>query len=135
MLSHALLSVTVSAWSALLLLSAIPVLAGEQPWTAPAAERQKKNPIPRAAGLQEGKKVYEANCSMCHGPAGKGDGPVGKALTPKPTDLTSKDVRSQTDGVLFWKISIGRGAMPSWQTLPEKDRWSVVDFIRSLSGS
>lgn len=135
MLSHALLSLAVSAWSALLLLNAMPAFAGEESWTAPAAERQKKNPIPRAAGLQEGKKVFEANCSMCHGPTGKGDGPVGAALNPKPDNLTSKKVQAQTDGALFWKISTGRGAMPSWQTLPEKDRWSVVDFIRSLSGS
>jgi mono/diheme cytochrome c family protein len=132
MQTHALLSLAVSAWSALLLLTAMPALAGEQPWMAPAAEREKKNPIARAAGLEEGKKVFATNCSVCHGPTGKGDGPVSTALTPKPTNLTSTDVQTQTDGALFWKISTGRGAMPSWQTLPEKERWSVVDFIRSL---
>jgi mono/diheme cytochrome c family protein len=134
MLSRAILFVAMPAWSALLGLTAVPALAGEQPWTVPAAERQKKNPIARAAGVQEGKKIFEANCSMCHGPTGKGDGPVGAALTPKPEDLTSREVRAQTDGALYWKISTGRGAMPSWQTLPEKDRWSVVNYIRSLGG-
>ena len=134
MLSRAIHFVAMPAWSALLVLTAQPALAGEQPWTVPAAERQKKNPIARAAGVQEGKKIFEANCSMCHGPTGKGDGPVGAALTPKPEDLTSREVRAQTDGALYWKISTGRGAMPSWQTLPEKDRWSVVNYIRSLGG-
>jgi mono/diheme cytochrome c family protein len=134
MLNRALLFVATPVWSALLILTALPVLAGEPPWTAPPAERQKKSPVPRAAGVPEGKKIFEANCSVCHGPTGKGDGPVGAALTPKPEDLTSQAVRVQTDGALFWKISTGRGAMPSWQTLPEKDRWNVLDFIRSLGG-
>jgi mono/diheme cytochrome c family protein len=135
MLSRAFLSLAIPAWSALLFLPAVSALAAEQPWMAPAAEREQQNPIARAAGLPEGKKLFETNCSVCHGPTGRGDGPAAAALTPKPTNLTSKEVQAQTDGALFWKISTGRGGMPSWQTLPEKDRWSVVDFIRSLGGS
>ncbi len=119
---------------AFLLLGVAPVLGGESPWTAPTSEKGKKNPVSRAAGVQEGKKVYELNCSMCHGPGGKGDGPAGVALNPKPKDLTSKAVQAQTDGELFWKISTGRGAMPPWQTLPERERWSVVRYIRTLGG-
>jgi mono/diheme cytochrome c family protein len=134
MLSRAIMYWVMAGCSAMLLLSAVPVVAGEQPWVAPAAEKAKKNPVPRATGVPEGKKVFETNCSMCHGPAGKGDGAAAVALNPKPANLTSNAVQAQTDGELFWKISTGRGAMPSWQTLPEKDRWSVVDFIRSLGG-
>lgn len=130
--SRALLSSAIPVWSALFFLAVVSALAGEQRWTSPAAEREKKNPIARAAGIPEGKKVFETNCSLCHGPSGKGDGPAAAALIPKPTNLTAKEVQAETDGALYWKISIGRGAMPSWQTLPEKDRWSVVDFIRSL---
>ena len=39
-----------------------------------------------------------------------------------------------TDGELFWKITNGRGPMPSRKHLPETDRWSVVHYIRSLKG-
>ena len=123
-----------AACSAMLLVGGGVAVAGEQPWTAPASEKGKKNPVARQAGVQAGQKVFEVNCSLCHGPAGKGDGPAGMALNPKPKDLSSKEVQAQTDGELFWKISTGRGAMPSWQTLPEKDRWSVVDYIRALGG-
>ncbi len=136
MLRHSIMP-RIAAGSTILLFlfsSVLPVLAGEQAWVAPAAEKAKKNPVPRAAGVPEGKKVFETNCVMCHGQMGKGDGPAGAALSPKAADLTSKTVQAQTDGELFWKISTGRGAMPSWQTLPEKDRWSVVDYIRSLGG-
>ena len=131
-LSSALRSLAVPIWCALLLLPVLPVLAGEEPWTAPAAEREKPNPVPRAVGVPVGKQIFDTNCNLCHGKTGKGDGPVGAALTPKPKDLTSQTIQAQTDGTLFWKISTGRGAMPSWQTLPETDRWSVVDFLRSL---
>ena len=133
---HSIMSWAMAGCSALifLIMGAVPVTAGEQPWVAPAAEKAKKNPVPRATGAPEGKKVFETNCAMCHGPAGKGDGAAAVALNPKPADLTSKTVQAQTDGELFWKVSTGRGAMPSWQTLPEKDRWSVVDFVRSLGG-
>ena len=36
----------------------------------------------------EGRRLYVENCVQCHGPAGKGDGPWSKGMTPKPTDLT-----------------------------------------------
>jgi mono/diheme cytochrome c family protein len=134
MLSRPLLSSVMLGWSAMPLSSAAPVMVGEPLWTAPPAEKGKPNPVPCAEGLTGGKTVFETNCGMCHGPTGKGDGPVGAALTPKAEDLTARAVRAQTYGALFWKISTGRGAMPSWQTLPEKDRWSVVAFIRSLGG-
>ena len=124
----------VAGCSAVFLLGVMPAMAGEAAWTAPAAEKAKKNPVAREAGLPEGKKVFDLNCSMCHGPAGRGDGPASAALAPKPRDLTSKAVESETDGELFWKISTGRGPMPPWQMLPEKDRWSVVHYIRALAG-
>lgn len=124
----------VAGYCALVFLGPIFVMGSEPPWVTPAAEKAKTNPVPRASGGPEGKKVLETNCAMCHGQAGKGDGPAGVALNPRPADLTSKAVQAQTDGELFWKISTGCGAMPPWKTLPEKDRWSVVDFIRSLGG-
>ena len=36
-----------------------------------------------------GKATYSQNCLVCHGVKGKGNGPSGRALDPKPTDFTS----------------------------------------------
>jgi mono/diheme cytochrome c family protein len=36
----------------------------------------------------EGHRLYLENCVQCHGPAGKGDGPWAKDMTPRPADLT-----------------------------------------------
>src|SRR5947207_12336376 len=99
------------------------------PWEAPAAEKAKKSPGGNAAN---GKKLAETNCISCHGASGKGDGVAAVALNPKPADWTSAKVQSESDGSLFWKISNGRGPMPPWKHLPEKDRWDLIANVESL---
>lgn len=41
-----------------------------------------------SAYVDAGRVEYQRNCAACHGPEGKGDGPVAEVLTTKPTDLT-----------------------------------------------
>lgn len=99
-------------------------------WTAPADAKNMKNPV---KGVGNAKKSVDTNCASCHGATGKGDGVAAAALPPpKPADWTSEKVQKQTDGEIFWKITNGRGAMPPWKHLPEKDRWEMVNFIRTL---
>jgi mono/diheme cytochrome c family protein len=43
---------------------------------------------PAAAGDDEGRRLFVTYCSSCHGPAGRGDGPVADALSVRPADLT-----------------------------------------------
>jgi mono/diheme cytochrome c family protein len=101
-------------------------------WKAPAEAKTLKNPV---KGVGNAPKTVETNCVTCHGPKGKGDGVAAAALPPpKPADWTSAKVQNQTDGEIFWKMSEGRGAMPPWKALPEKDRWEVVNYIRTLKG-
>ena len=111
-----------------------PVFAHAQAaWVAPAGEKDKKNPLPAdAQTIAQGKKVADVNCVSCHGAKGKGDGAAAVALNPKPADWTSAKVQAESDGEIFWKISTGRGAMPAWNFLPERDRWALVRYIRSL---
>lgn len=105
----------------------------QAPWVAPESEKAKKNPLPNDKKVMEqGEKVAKMNCASCHGTKGKGDGAAAAALNPKPADWTSSRVQAETDGELFWKISNGRGPMPPWKHLPEKDRWAVIRYIRSL---
>jgi mono/diheme cytochrome c family protein len=100
------------------------------PWNAPGDAKKTKNPV---KGVGNAKKNVETNCVTCHGASGKGDGPAAAALPPpKPADWTSAKVQAESDGELFWKISNGRGAMPPWKHLPEKDRWEIVNYIRTL---
>jgi mono/diheme cytochrome c family protein len=98
-------------------------------WKAPADAKATKNP---EKGTDLGKKSVETNCVPCHGPSGKGDGPAAAALNPKPANWTSDKVKKESDGELFWKISNGRGPMPPWKHLPDKERWQIVNYIRTL---
>jgi len=125
--------------SALALAFGALALAGvahaQAPWEAPAGEKAKKNPLPDDAKVvDQGQKIAQVNCATCHGAKGKGDGVAAAALSPKPADWTSKKIQAESDGELFWKISNGRGAMPSWKHLPENDRWALVRYIHSLGG-
>jgi mono/diheme cytochrome c family protein len=108
------------------------VVSAQGPWVAPADAKATKNPI---KGVGDAKKAVETNCVSCHGPGGKGDGPAAAALPPpKPANWTSDAVQKQSDGEIFWKMSNGRGAMPPWKHLPEKERWEIVNYIRTLKG-
>ena len=109
-------------------------MAAAQEWKAPAAAKAMKNPVAKAAGIKDAKPLYDTNCVLCHGSTGKGDGPAASALNPRPKSLADKAVQAQSDGELFWKISEGRGAMPAWKQLSEKERWSLVHYLRSLAG-
>ncbi len=112
-----------------------PRIADAQaPWVAPAAEKAKKNPVPSdKKTIDQGEKIAKINCASCHGAKGKGDGAAAVALNPKPADWTSARVQDESDGEIFWKITTGRGPMPSWRHLPESDRWAVVRYIRTLA--
>ena len=86
------------------------------------------------AAANKGEKLFSQNCFECHGDNGKGDGPSAYMFDPKPADLTSTKVQSQSDGALFWKISEGNGAMVSYKEMfTEKERWQLVNFIRQLA--
>ena len=103
-------------------------------WVAPASADNVKNPLagnPNAA--KDGKTLYITYCAPCHGEKGKGDGPAGGALNPKPANHSSSAVQSQSDGAIFWKLSEGRGPMAAYKnSLSEQQRWSLVSFIRTL---
>ena len=96
--------------------------------------KSMKNPQSGAPSVAAGKKSAETNCVTCHGAAGKGDGVAAAALNPKPANWTSDKVKADSDGVLFCKMSNGRGPMPPWKHLPDKERWDLVNYIRSLQG-
>lgn len=77
-----------------------------------------------------GKKEYESSCASCHGPAGKGDGPLSGYLEKKAADLTQ--IMKNNNGVypftLLSEIVDGRrmvalhgsGDMPVWGNVYNK---------------
>lgn len=107
-----------------------------KPWVAPDAARAVKNPFPATPeSIAAGQETFTENCVLCHGDKGKGDGIAGRTSKIPPANFTDKELLAkETDGSLFWKMSEGRGPMPTWkETLSEKERWQLVDYIRKLN--
>ena len=92
------------------------------------------NPTPAdSASLANGRKYYVINCAVCHGMTGKGDGTAVKyGVFPFP--LASGPALGRTDGYIFGMIRNGRGNMPPYNRIEEKDRWDVVNYVRGLQG-
>ena len=92
------------------------------------------------ADAAKGQQVYQIYCITCHGATGKGDGPVGKTLTPPPRDFSVGDFKfGGTSQEIFDTISNGAAAkggsplMAPWgAVIPEQDRWDLVAYIRTL---
>jgi glucose/arabinose dehydrogenase len=92
---------------------------------APASARQLKNPYegqPPAAG----KPLYHLRCARCHGENGEGSGNI--------PPLAEEKLKAVTSGELFWFITKGdvNNGMPSWATLPQRQRWLIVNYAKTL---
>ena len=118
------------------LLSFIGLTNQEDRWLAPEGAKKISNPVDasdKAESVMRGAKIFKTRCMICHGPQGKGDGIGGKALTPKPQNLTLPMVQAQTDGEIFWKVTNGRNDMIKWgPILTEAQRWDLVNYVRTL---
>ena len=68
----------------------------------------------------EGRRLYVSYCLLCHGPDGKGDGPLAIKMQISPADLTTT-IRSRSDTILT-KIITGEGR----QTITGRDRHNLL---------
>jgi putative copper resistance protein D len=89
----------------------------------------------QAASIARGAALYAQHCAACHGPAGGGDGPAGRALSPPPPDLRAHHAAVHTAGDLYWWITHGRRAMPAFGRLEPDARWDVVNYVRTLGAA
>ncbi|MHB0949681.1 MAG: c-type cytochrome, partial [Gemmatimonadaceae bacterium] len=72
------------------------------------------NPVaPDQRSLENGRKSYQINCAICHGPGGMGNGNATKYGMPGMA-LVNDRVKGLSDGYLFGMIRNGRGLMPSY---------------------
>ena len=102
-----------------------------QEWSVPEQAKNIENPYKLIKqNINKGKKIYKANCKSCHGDMGKNNMIY---LNPLPIDLGSQKLFEQSDGEIFYKINIGRDAMPTFEkTLTAEGRWMLITYIRSL---
>ena len=91
-----------------------------------------------ATAIAHGAKLFSANCAVCHGPEGRGDGPASRALPTPPADLTAEHFWAHRDGELYWYISHGieapdgSKAMPGFGgSLSNEAVWDLIDYLRA----
>lgn len=122
--------------AAVIMGSALLAAHGAKPWPVPEKVRKRPNPVAASEeSLRRGAALYQSNCLVCHGVAGRGDGPWVEKLLTRPADLADRHMMSEmTDGEIFWKISKGRDEMPRFEKqLTEEQRWHLVNYLRTFA--
>ena len=98
-------------------------------------EATLRNPFPPSPeSLEAGLQTYEANCQICHGAAGRGNGPGAAGLDPPPADLVVH-VPHHPEGDLFRFIHDGipgTSMAPLGEQLTDEEIWHVINYIKTF---
>lgn len=116
------------------LLPAVP--AGIMPvaWTQKPNLESMRNPVADTEATRRiGQAYYRDYCAFCHGPAGDGEGPVGRSYVPMPTDLTTLTVQGLSDSDLYRGMLTGVGHAPVLGYVVDPNApWYIIHYVRSL---
>ena len=96
----------------------------------PASDHARTNPLGgNPDAIAAGANLFANNCAKCHG-----ENALGKNSRPA---LRSDRIAGTTDGDIAWLLKNGNPykGMPTWGALPEKERWQLVAYVRSLNAS
>ena len=119
----------------------------DAPASAPAAPAAKPAPSAPTGNLRgdasAGAQLYGTYCASCHGPEGKGDGPVAQTLKPPPANHTDHvTMGSLSDEQLYTVISqggasVGKSPMmaPWGGVVNDEGIRDLIAFIRKLSST
>jgi|ERR1039457_3898763 len=106
-----------------------------QEWVVPAKFKTMKNPTSASKeNLANAKDLYSKHCKSCHGATGLGDGTKAASLDATCGDFSTAKFQAQTDGDIFYKMSEGRGKMPSFKKTvsDDNDRWMIIYYLRTF---
>jgi len=81
---------------------------------------------------QAGRAIFEANCAICHGVHGNGQGRRQEGMNPLPADLTlppwsERANAARTYGAI--RNGVPGTAMAPWPTLSDREIWELVAYI------
>jgi copper transport protein len=94
-----------------------------------------RNPFsPTAASVEAGQRLYTQRCIPCHGPSGRGNGPLAAGLRPPPADLVVH-VPLHADYDLFQIIRdgvAGTAMAPFGGQMTEEEMWHTINYLKTL---
>ena len=101
-----------------------------------------KNPLAyNEENLAEGKRLFNIQCTPCHGEKGEGNGQLVELPGGGDGPFTSRPPAYATrlpqikDGNIFYVVSYGKNMMGGYGfQLSVKERWQVIHYIKSLAG-
>jgi high-affinity iron transporter len=83
----------------------------------------------RAPDVARGSALFATHCAACHGPQGRGDGPLAKGMEPSPSDFhdAQRPALRSIHG-LFNTISLGVAGTPmrAFRELSQNERWALA---------
>jgi len=127
--------------------SAVKAVQGDTGWLdptdTPVMAKQIIPPLdpktvmtPNPELMTRAKAVYEQTCATCHGSDGKGNGPGGTGLTPKPRNFTVgegwKNGTTLEGMYRTLEEGIKGSSMVSYTYLSRKDRMGLAHYVQSL---
>lgn len=97
-----------------------------------AAKDSLKSPIEVSeANLENGKRMYDIYCAVCHSKTGDGNGILSER--DKFNGVPNYKDRDITEGSIYYVIMHGRNLMGSHAAqLTPKERWQVVQYVQKL---
>ena len=114
-----------------------PAQAAQQSQTATKASNSASQnpPSQNVAAIARAKEFYGYDCSMCHGPMGRGKTDLGKDTTGSVPDLTDPTTMSRlSDSELYSIIMNGKGKMPGEKgRLNDDGVKGMVAYVRNLA--
>ena len=88
--------------------------------------------------LRRGQDRFSIFCAICHGDNGEGTGVVSRYMAAKIANLHEARFGSEQypDGKLYHVITHGQGLMSGYgASIPVRDRWAIVAYVRALQDS
>ncbi len=118
----------------------VPVTGADPLMSLQTADRLVNPRTRTSESINRGRFLYETYCLVCHGPAGRGDGPISSAAGGPffgVRSLVNDTIARRTDGYLYGVIVsgqvMGRGLMPIYgDKVRGTDRWDLVNYLRTL---
>jgi len=116
----------------------------DAPSAEPAAPPVLVAPVGNLRGdPAAGAQLYATYCASCHGPDGKGDGPVAAALKPPPANHSDPIYMGTLSDEQLYKVitqggaSVGKSAlMAPWSgVVNDQGIRDLIAFIRKLSST
>jgi mono/diheme cytochrome c family protein len=93
-----------------------------------------RNPIiATPAVIEEGKQLFIAFCSHCHGETGAGDGSIVNNQKFPPPPSFQAQLKALPEGKMFHSITYGKNLMGSHASqLSQPERWKIVHYLKEL---